>query len=446
MTDDKEEKLAFEHRIMMAGRGRGALLATPDRGFQFMGPEYASTGRGGLLRLSVDARPDVGCSPITKSGNPEYTKHDSGLPSDMSNLVRQIGSEIGEAIRDSLLQTRHSSLSPSGCLGESSNVSDTKMSNATIIDASKLNLILKSEITAPPYYRGDGTDKCSMMEWEELMRVYLNKKEVVNSERVEEVTNRLMGRARDIIKVWLSNRMVTPTVDAVFTVLRHHFSDSSSSGMPLADFYSVRPYSNESPLDYWIRLNKAAEVAEQGLREEGRTLENRSRELAVMFIRHCPDKELSLVFKSKPTQSWTASEVQERLDEMLREQKATKRVVCQQTAKVLEPIDDSTPLSHRSETATPATDNGALDKVLTMLEKALVCNAQSMRGGWSKNPNRQSRECRVCTSKDHSTTAHCKMYNLCFKCFSSGHMSFNCEKTVPRETTGRRGDDEPQGN
>ncbi|KAI2645127.1 Gag polyprotein [Labeo rohita] len=283
----------------------------------------------------------MSCSPVTK---PEYAKHELDLPSDTSDLVRQIGSEIGEAIRDSLLQTRHSSLSPSGCFGENTNFSDTKMSNATIIDASKL--VLKSEKTAPSYYRGE-----------------------------------------------------------------------------------------------------AAEVAEQGFREEGITLENRSRELAVMFIRHFPDKKLSLVFKSKPAQLWTASEVQEKLDKMLREQKASRRIACQQTPKVLEPIDDSTSLSpHRSETATPAADNGALDKVLTMLEKALVCNAQSVRGGWSKNAYRQSRECRVCTSKDHSTTAHCNMYNLCFKCFSSGHMSFNCEKTVPRESTGRQGDDAPQGN
>lgn len=205
------------------------------------------------------------------------------------------------------------------------------------------------------------------------MRVYLNKNEVVDSKRVEEVSNRLMGRARDIIKVWLSNRIVTPTVDAVFTVLRHHFSDSISSGMPVANFYSVKPYSSESPLDYWIRLNKAAEAVEQGHRVEGRTLENRSRELAVMFIRYFPDEELSLVFKSKPAHSWTASEIQERLDEMLREQKVTKRIACQQTAMVLELVDDSTSLPpHRPETAAPAADNGALDRVLTMLEKLVV--------------------------------------------------------------------------
>lgn len=196
-----------------------------------------------MLRSLVDTRPDMSCSPITK---PEYDKQESELPSDISDLVRQIGSEIGEAIRDSLLQTRHASLSPGGWFGENTNISDTKMSNATVIDASKLNLVLKSEITAPPYYRGDGTDRCSMMECEELMQVYLDKKEVVDSERFEEVMNRLMGRARDIIKDWLSNRIDIPTVDGVFTVLRHNFSDSSSSGMPLADFYSVKPYSDES--------------------------------------------------------------------------------------------------------------------------------------------------------------------------------------------------------
>lgn len=90
------------------------------------------------------------------------------------------------------------------------------------------------------------------------------------------------------------------------------------------------------------------------------------------------------MFKSKPAQPWTASEVQERLDEVLREQKATKRIACQQTAKVPEPIDDS---PHRSETATPAADNGTLDKALTILEKALVCNVQSVHGGWCKNAN-----------------------------------------------------------
>lgn len=75
----------------------------------------------------------------------------------MSDLVRRIGFEIGEAIRDNLLQTGYSSLSPGDCFGENTNIFDTQMSNATVIDASKLNLVLMSEVTAPPYNSGDGT-------------------------------------------------------------------------------------------------------------------------------------------------------------------------------------------------------------------------------------------------------------------------------------------------
>lgn len=40
-----------------------------------------------------------------------------------------------------------------------------------------------------------------------------------------------------------------------------------------------------------------------------------------MFIRHCPNAELSLIFKCKPLQQWTAADVHERLDEYRREQR-----------------------------------------------------------------------------------------------------------------------------
>jgi hypothetical protein len=49
--------------------------------------------------------------------------------------------------------------------------------------------------------------------------------------------------------------------------------------MPLADFYSIKPYANRGPLDFWIRLN----TAEQHLVSEGRTLPNQCSELAVMY-------------------------------------------------------------------------------------------------------------------------------------------------------------------
>lgn len=128
-----------------------------------------------------------------------------------------------------------------------------------------MNLILKAEVAAPPHFRGDGSDKCSIMEWEDMMRVYLNKLDVTVHYLINHFRIRVMGRARDVMKVWLRNGTTTPTVDSVFSVLKQHFGDQSSSGIPLADFYSVRPYPREGVWDYWIRVNKAADVAEQSL-------------------------------------------------------------------------------------------------------------------------------------------------------------------------------------
>ncbi|KAJ8388185.1 hypothetical protein AAFF_G00136510 [Aldrovandia affinis] len=79
--------------------------------------------------------------------------------------------------------------------------------------------------------------------------------------------------------------------------------------MPLADFYTTHPFHNKLAFDYWIRLNKAIDMAEDVLKRQGKTLENLAREVTVMFIRHCPDPELALVFKCKPLEEWTAGEV-----------------------------------------------------------------------------------------------------------------------------------------
>ena len=85
----------------------------------------------------------------------------------------------------------------------------------------------------------------------------------------------------------------------VFDILWQHFSDSVTSFMPLADFYDTKPQPTETAVDYWIRLNKAIDTAVDGLKRQGKTLDNPSREVTVMFITHCPDTELSLVFGCK---------------------------------------------------------------------------------------------------------------------------------------------------
>ncbi|RXN35516.1 gypsy retrotransposon integrase 1 [Labeo rohita] len=54
-------------------------------------------------------------------------------------------------------------------------------------------------------------------------------------------------------------------------LLRKHFSCNHYSPVPLADFYTTLPDEDENPYDYWLRLNKAADVAFECLREQGQT-------------------------------------------------------------------------------------------------------------------------------------------------------------------------------
>lgn len=63
--------------------------------------------------------------------------------------------------------------------------------------------------------------------------------------------------------------------------------------MPLADFYSTLPRVGEHVFDYWIRLNKAMDVTEECLKRHGRKVEDSSHEVAIMFVRNCPDSDLA---------------------------------------------------------------------------------------------------------------------------------------------------------
>ena len=108
-------------------------------------------------------------------------------------------------------------------------------------------------------------------------------------------------------------------------MLTQYFS-STSSCLPLQDFYSTLPNQRENPVDYWLRLNKAADVAEEGLKRQGRPMDNMGGEIAKMFVKHCPDLELASVFKYKQIHEWTTKEVQERVDEYQREQMSSAKV------------------------------------------------------------------------------------------------------------------------
>lgn len=143
-----------------------------------------------------------------------------------------------------------------------------------------VKLVMQTDVKELPSFRGDGTDKLSIHEWEEQIDVYLRKRGVPTREQAQEMMSRLGGRARDIIKVTLrSNPSLKPGEDprVITDILKQHFSELTYSAMPLADFYSTLPTVGENAMDYWIRLNKAVDVAEDCLKRQGRNLEDPSK-------------------------------------------------------------------------------------------------------------------------------------------------------------------------
>lgn len=55
-------------------------------------------------------------------------------------------------------------------------------------------------------------------------------------------------------------------IDAVFDVLKHNFGELPCSNLPMRDFYNTVPRVGEDVMDYWIRLNKAIDAADECLR------------------------------------------------------------------------------------------------------------------------------------------------------------------------------------
>ncbi|XP_026121145.1 uncharacterized protein LOC113100767 [Carassius auratus] len=390
------------------------------------------------------------------AGAPSFTTapicDDSRLQ--ITELLEELGSQIGDSILDRLLADRSAS-----ALGHRTAPEPVKSDPAsTTLDLSRLNLIVRSDNRSPPIFRGDGTDKHTVHEWIELMEVYLQKCDRPKAEHSIEILNHLLGRAKNIVKVGLKSNhspdmVVTP--ETIYKMLLRYFSETPESCLPLADFYSTMPYDKESPVDYWVRLNNAAEIADNHLQKEGSRMKNISQEIAMMFIRNCPNVELSSMFRYKPITKWSSAEVQEAIDEHQRELRTKNphpysfpgnslQVATAAVRHTEASTGDNTavnsaaciPGTHATKpeiaTAPPhtaLTDTGTLERVLSMLERVLErTNAQSASDrpqipSWSR-PSK----CHVCGERTHSTRSHCMSEKRCLNCLEVGHLRRDCPK------------------
>lgn len=353
----------------------------------------------------------------------------------IAHIAQQVGQTMLASQKEASYSKEENRGSPTPRLDTSKTFSEIPSLNLTGV-----RLVMQSEAKEPPVYRGDASDKLSVRKWEELMNTYLRKRGIPLAEQHQEILSRLMGKAKDVVRVTLRcNSALNPVENprVIMDILKQHFSDVNYSCMPLADFYGTVPLAGEDPVEYWVRLNKAVDLAEEALKRLGRRMEDPCQEAAMMFVKYCPDSTLSAVFRFKAPEKWTAQEIQEQLDRYQTELKeqmstktkrhtATRHVTAHvQTSHEDDEVDDGSPIepvecSRVSTAHTTQSDDNCMRTLISLLDRALSQNVQMQ----SRQP--QSKFCRVCRSHDHSTVAHCRRERLCFACLQPGHSKREC--------------------
>lgn len=434
------------------GRGRGMVL------------QFDSPVQGDVVHVMGGEQGLAGTSSVSGDRVPSQSHHTEPTPStqvnatfmqgpispspdvvsQMSDIIKHVGQQLADSIIARLGPT-HSTPTPSNPTVQNA---PTYMP-AHSLDLSQVQLVPSRKVKEPPTFKGDDSDTVDVHEWEDLMKGYIKRANVKPEQQAEEILIHLRGRANDVVKFGLRNSGIDMTLnpDAIYALLRKHFAAVPCSPLPLADFYTTLPKSNEDAYDYWLRLNQAADVAADRLKEQGRELYCPSLEVTRMFIKTCPSKELAMTFRSKTIDKWTAMEVQDVLDEYHTERgsrgaaaaavavsrKPSENVYVNKCE--VEVLHTAVPSPGSKDSHAPKSpDLAALERVITMLEKVLLERSSPTRANTSKQPRAKASRieglnnlpCAVCGDANHSALTHCRDKKLCFKCFSPDHSRRSC--------------------
>lgn len=329
---EKQSSQDNEFKGFPMGRGRGVHFGGLNA--NTFTSEYGSDSAGGLQGYVSDGRGRGHSVSPSWSPSEQFLRDDAHTSTPMSDSIAiqhltDMMSRLGEQIGNSIVAQLYSSgftdrtHAPDTPMADKPTSVDTTQQNTTDpIQQNTTPVVVHVKTEREPVtFRGNSSDKYSVQEWIAMTKANLRKQPYTTAEKADEIQGRLLGKARDVVKVALRS---DDTLDAkqnpdiIYDILMRYFSQSSSS-LPLQDFYTTLPKPKENPVDYWIRLNKAADTADEGLRRLGRRMENISGEVAQMFAKHCPDPQLSSIFKCKPVSEWSSKDIQLRIDEYQRE-------------------------------------------------------------------------------------------------------------------------------
>lgn len=250
----KGDRVSSDELELGLGRGRffRELPQTPARTIDVDSPKFCST------RVPNDTP----SAPVIMSSDTHSDSSEVASP-DLGNLITQLAHQIGQSI-SAQIRKEGERKEDSGAHAQSSSAGQT-FADTPSLNLFGMNLVMQSDVREPLCFRGDGSDKYSVHEWEELMDVYLRKRGVPVIEQSQEIMSKLMGRARDVIKITLrSNTSLKPHENpkVIIDILKPHFSELTYSSMPLADLYNTLPVLGENchggldPVEQGIRCGR----------------------------------------------------------------------------------------------------------------------------------------------------------------------------------------------
>lgn len=414
----------------------------------------------GAVMPSLEATPSSGVcyaadrhtgTPMPQVTSTPYPTSDSSecVNDQMRDVIREIGHQLADSIMSRIQP--HNTVTPSSTAAQ--NVANPLSQSSHVSDVSQVQVVTQRKVKEPPCFVGNDSDSVTVYDWVDQMRTFIKKSNVRIEDQAEEILMHLRGKAQDVVKFGVRNGNIDINAcpDMIYSLLRRHFGSTKYSAVPLADFYSTLPKDQEDPYDYWLRLNRAADLATDCLREQGKTLDNPEMEVARMFIRNCPCKDLTITFRSKTIDRWSACEVLEVLNEYHAE------MSCKSTCSA-HPVNKVNIAAHRAEVNHSPVSNQEppqaqspqyvpLAEVMSMLEKVLLRGAsdrsQERRRAPSRRPMNSAdridgftdKPCIICKDVNHSAYSHCRENRLCFKCHTSGHSRNDCpvRTTVPEQ-------------